>query len=1298
MKLDRILALFVLITGFLATSTMTSQEMVVSEYFNIQDVNNEWTELVVVQDNLNAVGWMLIDANTSQITRQGGPKFNDIPLWRNLRAGTIIVLWHRALPATVPIDTNAADGYLELSARDIRFFQTVYFASPSDLADLNIADAGDVLEILRADSSHVHGLGHNKPPGPAYTAMPMPKANYDFGTVGAGRSNRVTGRTLAAYGADITVDSVVGSLNDSRGLPNRFELSRTNAGVPNINHWFWRSTREPIWSATPAITLVTRAADRHVIEWTPVIDANPGDQTTGYVILRDTLHFASFPANGIRDGQMITPGTRIGSAVVLDVRPTSRGTRYTDSVNLACGQSYSYRVYGYRYRQDDHLAVTDNTTGRGRQYTATRFPQSAVITKPNPTQPVIQASRLQFCFGDTVSLTTTAVADRYDWTLNGTPLAVGGTTRVVVNEPGTYRLTVTADGGCVATSDPVTITTLPAPEVDIAPKGLQTICIGDTLVLTAMTDAPSYEWLRNGSIITGATGKTYVVRSDGDYQVRIASSQGCPGISSIVRVRIPDVRYSFAPSGLDFGTLGQCTSDTTLEIELINNGAVDITITSTQFPPGFALASPPPGFVVKAGARQPVRVIYTPSGAGVSQGTARFTAQPCGIVSTFTVRGERTTVAAALDRANVDFGSYSACPTSVIRPDSTFLITNSGASPITVGVPRVDPPFFLMTDFPSSKVVQPGASLEIRIQYNPQGAFRDMGVVQEVRFPYSSLECTDTLRAQLQAATYRPFGTADPDTMDIGVVLGCEPTFDTLVTVTNPTNVPITVTGVAGNGFALPGGSVVVGPNTSRSVNVRVTAPAGTGAFALDGALTADPCAIIMPIRVEGMKIEPTYRPEAASVDFGATVVCGPQPRIDRRVVIVASGLSGLRSRVHAVAIGAPFSTDLTAGTTFTDSLIFTVSYTPSVIGSFADAVVVDLGPCSTQVTVACSAEAISSGRSTSITNSGFGTIAPGQTGSQTITITNTGTDTLLVEALEGVTLPFRVAASTPALPARLAPGAVADVTVEYTFAGYDRRDTITITSRTTGPCGDTVRFRVWGATVGRGVITGVVVSVPTLTTGVAGDVVTVPMSLSAPQPIDPANITTMTIYVSYDPAIIRAIDATPASPNVAATVAERAPGQARIELTSATPIVTANPLLQLRLGTYVGPTDRSPLRVDSAVAAGAEITGQNGTIQLTQDCAIEAGTGTIGQPVRLVVRSTSSEVVTATITTLIDAPSRVEMYDATGRRVGGSFDGVLGRGSHDITLEVSDLPCGSYLLVYRHGMFVRSGAVYLCR
>ncbi|MBC8124295.1 MAG: choice-of-anchor D domain-containing protein, partial [Candidatus Kapabacteria bacterium] len=943
---------------------LQGQEIVLSEYYNIQDVTLEWTEIVIVKDDLNAVGWMITDANTGQVVRQGGPRFNDIPLWRHLRAGTIIVLWHRSLPVTVTLDTNAADGFMEMSARDVRFFTTNYFAPPSDLADMNIADGGDVLEILRADSSHVHALGHMKPAGPAYVAIGSPKVNFDSGNVGAGRSNRVTGRTLTAYGADITKDSAVGGFNDSRGLPNRFDLARTNAGVANINHWFWRDTREPQWSASPVVTIVSRTAQKHVIEWTPIVDTYQQDSTTGYVILRDTLNFASFPANGIRDGQMISKGARIGSALVLDVRPSATGNRYSDSLNLLCGGSYTYRVYGYRYRQDDQLSITDDTTARGRQYNELRFAQSALVTKPNPTKPSIQASRLEFCFGDTVALTTSVVADRYDWTLNGAPLAVGGTTRVIVREPGTYRLMITADGGCSAISDPITITTLPAIDVDISPRGVQTICSTDSVVLSTSTIAPTYEWLRDGVLIGGATNKSYTARTPGDYQVRIASAQGCPGISSLVKVRIPDVRFRFSPTSLDFGVLGQCKSDTTLTIELLNDGAVPVTLTSSSFPPGFALVFPAPGFVVPAGTRQTLRVLFTPATAGVSSGTATFTVLPCNQQSTFTVRGERTQVSAALDRAQVNYGIFSACPTSDIRTDSTFRITNAGTSAITVRVPRVDPPFYLLTSFPSNGlVVLPGEALPVKIQYRPLGADLDRGVIQQIAFPFTSIACSDTLRAQLQAASYAPRFTVDPTTIDVGIVLSCALTLDTVITVTNTTAVPLTVTNIVGTGLAMIGTPVVVAPQSSKSVSVQITPVSAGGAFTLSGQVQGQPCGLSAPFTVDGQVIAPTYQLEKSAVDFGQSSLCGSVQSITVPVYVVAKGLSGLRSRVEDFTISAPFTTDLVLRSTLTDTLRFNVTFNPTTVGTYSGVLTMSLGPCLNALTLTLSAEVLASGR-----------------------------------------------------------------------------------------------------------------------------------------------------------------------------------------------------------------------------------------------------------------------------------------------------------------------------------------------
>lgn len=1275
-----------------STPKANAQDVVLSEYYNIQDVTGEWTELVVVKDNLNMVGFIITDANTGQVTRQGGPRFNDHPLWRNVRAGTIIVLWHRAMPVSVVLDSNAQDGYLEMSSRDVRFFTTHYFAPPSDLADMNLADAGDVLQIMRADSSHVHALGHNKPTGPAYDAIPPPKANFDSGNVGASRSNRITGRTLAAYGIGVSKDSVVAGFNESRGLPNRFDLARTNQGVPNINHWFWRETREPQWTGAPSVTLVSRASDRHVIEWTPVIDTYTSDLTTGYVVLRDSLNFTQFPANSIRDGLMITKGSRLGTALVLDLQTTNVGNKFVDSIGLRCGQSYTYRVYGYRYGADDQLSTTNDTTARGRQYTELLFSQSPVISKPNPVKPTISASRLSICPGDTLTLTTGVVADRYEWTVNGALVSVGGTTRVVVREAGTYRLTVSADGGCSATSDPIVVTYLPAPEVEISPRGIQTICSGDSVVLTTNTPGQSFQWLRDGQAIPGATSARYVARTAGDYYVRIASSLGCDGISALARVRTPEVRYSITPSVADFGTLGSCKSDTTISIEISNDGLIPITITSAEFPPGFALSSPAPGFVVAPGQRQTARILFTPSVAGLTTGTATLYAQPCSSPASFNLRGSRTVANVVPDRARVDFGLYSACPLTSVRPDSTFRITNSGADTITVRAPRVDPPFYLLTDFPGPVKVAPGSALPIQIQYRPLGPDRDRGVNQQIAFPYTSSACSDTLRAQLLASTYLPRMQADPVSIDAGIVLSCQPNFDSSITVTNTALVPITISEVRGTGITTSGLPVTVDPNTERTIAVRCT-PTVNGPFVFNGEIVGNPCETVVPFVITGRRVAPSYRSSAASVYLGVISLCDSTLTSTIKESITSVGLAGMRSKVTSIKLGAPFSIDIQTGDSFSDSIVYIVTFQPNALGVYSDTLEIGVGPCGDVIRVAVEGRSVGMSRSSSISSLTAGVLGPGQTSTITLTIANTGDAEMKLDSLTGIQPPFSIESSVPTLPGILSAGDTATITIRYSFVGYSRADTIRISSLTIGGCADTIGYELTGYTLAEGEIAGVTMSIPQNILATIGQAVDIPITLSSATPIEPARVLSMLVYVSYNGSLIKPFAYTTTRSDIQATLLESAPGMLQIQLTSTLPMSVSSPLITLGAIVYVGPFNSTPVVVDSAKAIGLRITGIPGSININGTCASGARLIGRGQMPGIAVHSVIDGTARVEITTLTNDPAIISVHASTGACVVQPSYSILTPGTYLVPIDLSNQPPGAYLFVMRHGLGVYSAS-----
>lgn len=1266
-------------------ASMHAQDMVVSEYFNSPIQAGEWTELFVVDDNVSLVGRHVADFNGGQLVRQGGVTFRDVPLWRRVRAGTIIVITHVDIPGGTQPDTSAADGYIELSRNDGRFFDQY------GTNGLNINQESDLVVILAADDSHIHLLGHAATPGPGYTDAPAPKVQSDSGNLSTDRAVSVVGRTIRAYDARISRDSTAITPLGTRGLPNLMDAPRSIQGRRNVNHWFWRETREPQWSAAPSITVPLQTAAMHTIEWTALVDTYSQDGTTGYLILRDTLNFASFPTDGIRDGAIYTAGTRIGSALVLAVRPTSAGNRFSDSLNLLCGQNYTYRVYGYRYAADERipLAQQADTTARGRQYTERLFAQSATVTKANPSKPTIAASRLQICPGDTASLTTTSVGPRYEWTMNGQPVPVGGTTRIVVFEVGTYRLRVVADGGCFADSDPLTISALPASTIGISPTGTQTICAGDSVVLRALTPSASYQWLKDGQVINGATGATFTALQAGDYFVRSQSAQGCPATSAVVRIRISNVVYSFSTRLLDFGVLGSCASSTSKTIDVINDGATPLTISDVTFTSGFSLVSPAPGFVLAAGARQTLTVLFSPPATGVTNGIATFTALPCNIQKTVNLRGERTQALASIDRASVDFGVFAACDvTPTIRPDSTFRVVNNGTTAITVKAPIVNPPFYLLPANPSD-VLAPGEFVDYRVQYSPLGTERNRSVVADIRFPYTSLACVDTLRATLKAAAYRPALSFDVSTIDLGTLLSCSTRVDTFITVTNNTLVDATFDASSNPAVDVPDAPFTIDAGLSRTVRASIDVPTTPGPFTITTNLRVLTCGDLTPLTITGTIVAPSASFSQQVFDFGNVKTCDT---VRSRTQVFRMYMRNAPASVTTVDLSPPFSTTLSPGSTFSDSVDVQITYTPLALGTHVDTLRVVLGPCGNAIELIVFGTSENPASTTTISNMNFGMLVSGQSVTERVVVSNTGTVPITVQPLQNVVAPFSIVSSTPTLPANVSPGDSAVVVVQYTYAGPGRDDRISIVLRTTGVCPTTTTIPIIGTTALSGVITGVVLAMPANQTARPGEEIEIPIDLTSSVSLDAANVRAMHIVVSFDPTLLRALRVSDRSGlGIVGTVTETKPGRATIDLTSTQPLTASQPLIALHAKTYLGRANQTPLRVDSVSAPGIVITGQNGVLTMLGSCAADALQIALGAPASIIARYDATSNVTVDFTTLTDEPVTICVVDIRGIERLVAIDGTVRPATYRLILDAAHLESGPYLVVMRHGLHVRT-------
>ena len=144
------------------------------------------------------------------------------------------------------------------------------------------------------------------------------------------------------------------------------------------------------------------------------------------------------------------------------------------------------------------------------------------------------------CIGQTVTYTASGggIAS-YNWSFpGGTPSTSNAASQIVTyptagNFSATLAVTGTCDGSSVSQTNTnlLTVTNLPA---------VPTVTINGAQLVSS--SATGNQWLRNGTVINGATLQTYTPIQNGNYNVRV-SSNGCFSISSSTTVNFVGIDY-----------------------------------------------------------------------------------------------------------------------------------------------------------------------------------------------------------------------------------------------------------------------------------------------------------------------------------------------------------------------------------------------------------------------------------------------------------------------------------------------------------------------------------------------------------------------------------------------------------------------------------------------------------------------------------------------------------------------------------------------------------------------------------
>ena len=145
-------------------------------------------------------------------------------------------------------------------------------------------------------------------------------------------------------------------------------------------------------------------------------------------------------------------------------------------------------------------------------------------------------SKTALCSGDTETLTidTTDPSWSYQWYKDDTVITGETATSYTVdasvaNFEGDYQVEISGIGVCTQRSATVTITNGGA--YTVTRVNAENIVVlptqPETLSVTTTANAPSYQWYRNATIISGATNATLDITQDGSYYCAVTSTGSC---------------------------------------------------------------------------------------------------------------------------------------------------------------------------------------------------------------------------------------------------------------------------------------------------------------------------------------------------------------------------------------------------------------------------------------------------------------------------------------------------------------------------------------------------------------------------------------------------------------------------------------------------------------------------------------------------------------------------------------------------------------------------------------------------
>jgi hypothetical protein len=298
-----------------------------------------------------------------------------------------------------------------------------------------------------------------------------------------------------------------------------------------------------------------------------VLNANVGTYTyqwqqNGTNLSGSTTNSYTAYIGGTYDVVVTNGGCSVTSpTVAVTVNPTPTASISLGGATTFCqGDNVTLTAFqggGYTFQwQQNGTNITGATNGT---YSATQSGTYTLVSSasgcsatssgvvvtviPLPVAGITASGPLTFCAGDSVTLSANAPLNglTLQWLNNGAIISGATQSSYVAYTAGTYAVKETNGNSCTDTSATSLVIVNPLPSPTITRTNLS---------LSVPAIYTTYQWIKNGTNVPGATHNSYVYSTNGTYIIKVTDGNGCTGYDTLV---ISNLSVSVTQNGQSLG-------------------------------------------------------------------------------------------------------------------------------------------------------------------------------------------------------------------------------------------------------------------------------------------------------------------------------------------------------------------------------------------------------------------------------------------------------------------------------------------------------------------------------------------------------------------------------------------------------------------------------------------------------------------------------------------------------------------------------------------------------------------------